>query len=177
MLNLFGKTDIESMYISKYIQFNELFQGALQKLNFLHSSYLTYLCDMKYVATPHPQEIKKMFLVSFSVVNTRHLSNVPCSPTFFSITTSRIASELQYFMNMWLIQLVCSKEKKMGVGKLKIYLGEREHSVHHPLLPSISCNFMLLLYPSQNKTKQNKNPMKSTLHWLPTDVVPTSEYS
>lgn len=99
-----------------------------------------------------------MFLVSFPVVNTRLLPNVSCSPsTFFPITTSRIASELQYFMNMWLIPLVCSKERKMGVGKLKIYLGEREHSVHHPLPPFISCNFMLLLYPSQNKTKQHKN--------------------
>lgn len=56
------------------------------------------------------------------------------------------------------MQLVCSKEKKMGVGKLKISMDERDHSVHHPLPPSRSCNFMLSPYPSQNKAKQNKKP-------------------
>lgn len=78
------KTDIESVHISKDIQFNELFLTSTIETKFSPSLLSYILCDMKYVETPQPQEIKKKVPRIISVANTRHLPNVPCSPyTFF----------------------------------------------------------------------------------------------
>lgn len=59
------KTDIESVHISKDIQFNELFLTSTIETKFSPSLLSYILCDMKYVETPQPQEIKKKSLVLF----------------------------------------------------------------------------------------------------------------
>lgn len=59
------KTDIESVHISKGSQFNELFLRSTIETKFSPSLLSYILCDMQYVATPQPQEIKKSTLYYF----------------------------------------------------------------------------------------------------------------